>query len=218
MYKKILIYFVLFIIFMQPVSAETYKVYVDKEFGFFGVRSNNTTELISYANKTLYIDIGDTVVWENSVASDERVTVLSDNKLWNDNDAILGWRSKEFRYTFNKSGTYRVHARENQIFQAPENFTDVINTTIWFEYQIYVPTKYQKIVVGSGISNNITQNNKNKIIVKPPIRNVVNSEETTLEDTPEEIIPQMTAKIEKNVSPYEKYTLLELIKSILKRT
>ena len=201
-----ILYALLFIMLIPTVSAETYHVFVDKEFGFFGVRSNNTTELISYDNKTLFIDIGDKVVWENYVVSDERVTVVSSNKLWNETDVVLGWRSKTFGYTFNKSGTYKFHLKENQIFKEPENFTEPLNTSNWF--------KYQTIIVGKKTNEKTTITKKNKIIATTNINQ--NTEET--EEYDEEIIPQITTEIEKSASPYEKYTILELLKSILKRT
>ena len=199
---------------IPTVSAETYHVFVDKEFGFFGVRSNNTTELISYDNKTLYIDIGDKVVWENYVASDERVTIVSNNKLWNETDVVLGWRSKIFEYTFNKSGTYKFHLKENQIFREPENFTEPLNTSNWFKYQIKIPIRSQTIIVGNEIItiNQISQ--KNKIIAQNKIK-ITNDDETS----EEEYIPaqEITTEIEKKVSPYEKYTILEILKSMFNR-
>ncbi len=218
--KKFIIFLIIFFTFISPAAANTYQIFVDKEFGFFGVRSNNYTELISYDNKTFYIDIGDTVGWENYVASDERVTVISDNKLWKDDSVILGWNYKVFKYTFNKSGTYKFHLKENRIFQAPENFTEPLNTSNWFKYQVPIPTRYQKIVVGQGISTgtNTTQKLKNKIIASNPAKKFNKIETDAEEEEYEEIVPQVTAKIEKAASPYEKYTILELLKSIFTRT
>lgn len=208
---KILIFLILLIL-IQPVSAETYRVFVDKEFGFFGVRSNNSTEIINYSDKTLYIDIGDKVEWQNFVASDERVTIISDNKLWN--ETILGWNYKTYNYTFNKSGTYKFHIKENKIFQLPENFTDPINTSIWFNNQVRIPIRIQTIVVGTGISSNIIPKN-NKIIAKNKVKTSTNTEVNDEEEYYH--IPETTINIESKVSPYEKYTILEILKQMFNK-
>lgn len=201
-----------FLILIPTVSAETYRVFVDKEFGFFGVRSNNSTELIDYSNKTLYIDIGDKVEWENFVASDERVTIISENKLWN-NTVTLGWNYKIYGYTFNKSGIYKFHLKENTIFREPENFIGIINSTIWFDNQFRIPIKSQKIVVGSVIISANPTPKKNKIVA-PNIHNTIpeNTEEEEYE-----IVPEVTTKIEIKIPKYEKYTILEILKSMFNR-
>jgi hypothetical protein len=213
--NKTLYIFILFILLIPSVSAETYRVFVDKEFGFFGVRSNNSTEIINYSDKILYIDIGDKIEWENSVASDERATIISNNKLWNDTDAILGWRTKTFGYTFNKSGTYTVHIKENAIFRTPENFTEVINTSLWFKYQTRIPVRSQKIIVGKSVQQTPTiLQKKNKIIASIATK----SEEIEDYENYEEFVPQTTIIPDKSISHYGKYTILELIKSIFNKT
>jgi len=211
---------------ISPAAADTYRVFVDKEFGFFGVRSNNTTELVSYSNRILYVDIGDKVVWDNYVITNERISIISDNKLWSDTAAVLGWNTKIFSYTFNKTGTYKFHVKENTIFNPDLNMTDFYNSTIWFKNQVTIPVKYQTIMVGINKSKNLNDINttnkiqekkRNKIIASNTAK-YSNSPENSEEDEYEEILPQVTAKIEKVASPYDKYTILELLKSILART
>ena len=252
--NKFIFILLIIVIFSSTVEASTYRVYVDKEFGFFGVRENSTN-FTDYSNHTLYINVGDKVEWENFVATDERVTLISDNKLWKESDAILGWNYKIFRYTFNKTGTYKIHIKENQIFRLPENYTinsttriaeDTVNNEgngydygyvvdenhyydynygkvveklpAWFIYQVYVPTRYLTIIVGKELNtnnNNIDQKVKNKIIAKNSVH--VSNSEINVDDE-EQPVSQAISVTEKKVSPYEKYTLLELIKSIFKRT
>jgi len=218
---------ILVILISFSTTGDLYRVYVDKEFGFFGVRENSTN-FTNYQNKILYIDIGDRVEWENFVSTDERITIVSDNSLWNDSYVVLGWNYKVFGYTFNKSGTYRFHIKENQIFKYPENYNETISTEArtnetlpdWFIYQIRVPTKYQTIIVGKNISNttkSIPQKPKNKIVAISG-SNYTRKEEIEEEEYDEySIVPQVTAKIDKKVSQYEKYTILELLKSLFVR-
>lgn len=218
MNKNILIYFILLILLIPSVSAETYRVFVDKEFGFFGVRASSVN-ITEYQNKTLFINVGDKVEWQNFVITDERVTIVSDNKLWNESESVLSGNYKMFGYTFNKSGTYRVHIKENTIYQPPENLSEAINNSlpIWFNYQITTSVKYQKIIVGKSISitnKTITQKPKNKIVAN----NTYSKYEEPEEEYEIETMPQVTAKIEKSTSSYQKYTILELIISIFKRT
>jgi hypothetical protein len=212
---------IIFIIILISTQGEIYKVFVDKEFGFFGVRANSTN-FTSYENRTLYININDTVIWENWVITpNERVTIVSDNMLWNESTSLLSDRYKIFNYTFNKSGTYKIHLKENQIFKYPENFNNTkdnetkTNDTLpdYFRFQVRVPTKYQTIIVGK-----IPVENTEVTIIKPKNKIVARSGSNYSKYNEEEeeyidyITPQI--KIEKSISPYAKYTLLELLKSI----
>jgi hypothetical protein len=94
-------------------TGDLYRVYVDREFGFWAVRTDNTSHTLNWTNKTLYIQTGDKVIWENGDGNGDRVTVVSDNKLWNDSDAILGRINDQFNMTFNSSGTYTFHVKES---------------------------------------------------------------------------------------------------------
>jgi hypothetical protein len=212
--KNIIFIIIIFIITSQISSASSYRVFVDKEFGFFGVQSNST-DIINYTNSTLHINIGDTIEWENFVATDERVTIVSDNRLWNETDAILGWNYKIFSYNFNKKGTYRVHLKENSIYRLPEDYNwskaneERTNKTLseWFEYQVRVPLRYQIIVVGDNTTSPEIKH-KNKIIAKSGS----NYTRTFEDEIYEESIVPITTKIKENTSKYRKYTLLELLK------
>ena len=220
MIKSSKLIFILLILVIFSSTGDIYRVYVDREFGFFGVRENSTN-FTNYENHTLFVNKGDRIEWQNFVTTDERVTLISENKLWNESGAVLGWNYKVFGYTFNKSGTYKVYIKENQIFRLPEDFNRTSdnetkdNNTLpdWFRFQTYVPIRSMKIVVGTNFSNNtIETQKKNKIIALTTVK----SQNNIIDDEPysNEIVPQVTAKIEQKVSPYRKYTILEFLKSI----
>jgi len=71
----------------------------------------NYTPLV-YENLTLDIYSGDTVIWINDADPDERLTVISEQGLWNDTSGILRWNYQEISYTFAQPGTYGVYIRE----------------------------------------------------------------------------------------------------------
>lgn len=205
------------IIFSTIGELTTYRVYVDKQLGFFGVQANNSN-ITNYQNRTIYINLNDTIEWENFVTTDERITIVSDNQLWNDSEGLLAWNYKIFNYTFNKSGKFKVHIRENKYYNPPENTTSNTDLTPWFKYQEYIPTRYMTIIVGSNFSDiptKIIQKKKNRIIVNNTYNTSI--EEPEEEEYFENIIPKTTEKIEKRVSSYQKYTILEFIKNIFGR-
>ena len=95
-----------------PIRVPTvYKVDVEDIYGFTKVVSNSM-ELIPYDlyNRTLTLNAGDTVVWVND--AEDKLTIVSEQGLWDNTSAILRWRYKEFNYTFTKPGTYGVYIKE----------------------------------------------------------------------------------------------------------
>ena len=92
-------------------TGDTYTVYLDREFGFWAVRSDNATTM-DYTNKTLNIKTGDSVRWMNMDGEDDRLTIISDNTLW-EGGQLLSGTGKWFKFTFNRSGYYRFHILEN---------------------------------------------------------------------------------------------------------
>jgi plastocyanin len=94
----------------QPIG-DTYTVYVDREFGFWAVRSDNVTTM-DYTNKILDINTGDSVRWMNMDVEGDRITIISDNTLW-EGGQLLSGTGKWFRFTFNSSGYYQFHIVEN---------------------------------------------------------------------------------------------------------
>lgn len=111
MNRNLLILFIIIISF--SFTGEIFRVYADREFGFWAVRADNLSHTLNWTNKTLYIQTGDAVVWENGDGNGDRVTIISDNKLWNDTDAILGRINDQYNLTFNSSGTFTFHIKES---------------------------------------------------------------------------------------------------------
>ena len=93
-------------------TGEIYHVYADREFGFWGVRSENLSQDLNWTTRTLNIRTGDSVEWVNMDEEDDMVTVVSDNLLWENGTSLYGTGSK-FRFTFNSSGIYSFHIEEN---------------------------------------------------------------------------------------------------------
>ena len=108
----IFLVFVLLIFSSFPAAGEVYVVFTDREFGFWAVRSDNINHTINYTSRTLNINTGDSVEWMNMDNEGERITIVSDNMLW-EGGKVLGSIGSKFRFTFNSSGTYRFHTVEN---------------------------------------------------------------------------------------------------------
>jgi VCBS repeat-containing protein len=110
--KIIFLVLVLLIFSSFPVAGEVYVVFTDREFGFWAVRSYNINHTINYTSRTLNINTGDSIEWMNMDNEGDRITIVSDNLLWEGGKALGGVGSK-FRFTFNSSGTYKFHTVEN---------------------------------------------------------------------------------------------------------
>jgi len=132
------------------VTGDIYRVYVDREFGFWAVRTDNLSHALNWTNKILDIRTGDRVVWENGDSNGDRVTIISDNRLWNDTDAILGIDDL-FGLTFNSSGTFTFHIKEiNRTTFNTSNQTRKIKEIERFPYQrMYLKVKGNKVGVGT---------------------------------------------------------------------
>ncbi|MCX9025916.1 MAG: hypothetical protein OIN85_07475 [Candidatus Methanoperedens sp.] len=110
-------------------------VFTDREFGFWGVRSFNINHTINYTGKTLNINTGDSIEWMNMDNEGDRITIVSDNVLW-EGGKVLGGIGSKFRFTFNSSGTYRFHTVENtRVRLNASNYSenDTKTTTITYE-------------------------------------------------------------------------------------
>lgn len=145
--RKIYIIVLIMFILISPVTGEdnqsvnnntTYRVLVDQHHGFYRVyqvynaTSSNT---IYYENGTLNISRGDTIIWINDAVPDARLTIVSEEKLWDWHDGTLKWSYKQFAYTFNKSGIYDVYIKERPSFQqkiivGPLDNTNITNKTV----------------------------------------------------------------------------------------
>ena len=88
-----------------------YKSYVDQDYGFYRVIDVSNKPTV-YENLTLNIYSGDSVVWINDATPDEKLTIISDQGLWNSTAAILRWNYQQFQYNFTQPGAYSVSIRE----------------------------------------------------------------------------------------------------------
>ena len=133
--KIIFLVLVLLIFSSFPAAGEKYVVFTDREFGFWGVRSYNINHTINYTGRTLNINTGDSIEWMNMDNEDDRITIMSDNLLW-EGGKILGGVGSKFRFTFNSSGAYRFHTVENtRVRLNGSNYTEneTKTTTITYE-------------------------------------------------------------------------------------
>jgi hypothetical protein len=158
---------ILLFVLSFSVTGEIYRVYVDREFGFWAVRSHDINHTVNYNGRTLNIQTGDTVEWENNDYTGNRITIISDNLLW-EGGRSLGGSGSIFRFTFNSSNAYRFHIEERSRFEANTTEENVstydedediwTNTTVIKPYEItYFNPQYQTIIVtgpqvGSGTS------------------------------------------------------------------
>lgn len=122
--KKILIGLVLIISIFTNIAwaAPTkYEIEMDDSHGFYralGTISNGAPFYVPFKdveNKTLSISKNDTIMWKNSV--DLRITIISEQDLWDNTTALLAWSYKSFSYTFPKNGTYKFYIKEYPYFQ-----------------------------------------------------------------------------------------------------
>ncbi len=90
-------------------SPSLYKVFVD-DTGFYKVRDLNNSPII-YENYTLNIYIGDTVSWYSEVDYG-RITIASEQGLWEKNDTRAILINRGFNYTFTTSGMYTFSIKE----------------------------------------------------------------------------------------------------------
>ncbi len=95
----------------QPLE---YRFDVDSDYGFYRVVIVNSTLAAPYENNTLTIRTGDKVIWINDATPDEKLTIVSEQNLWSQNEtgAILLWNYRQFNYTFTQPGEYTFYIKE----------------------------------------------------------------------------------------------------------
>lgn len=139
---KMLLVVMLMVLVIFSSTGEIYKVYLDREFGFWAVRDvTNVSNHIDYKDRVIHINTGDTVIWENADVYDDRVTIVSDNLLWGQQGITMPF-GRQHRLTFNSSGTFRFHIVENS--------RTTLNETATTEYY------YEDQDTGEELSFNIT--------------------------------------------------------------
>ncbi len=96
---------------ITPVRTQfLYSSEVDELYGFYRVISSNGSA--SYTNRTLTINVSDSVRWVSVTANNYILTVVSKENLWNNSSSRLKGRLDRFNYTFTQPGTYEVYIKE----------------------------------------------------------------------------------------------------------
>lgn len=116
--RKIFLALIIMSILISPVIGDdnstkepvTYRVSVDNQQGFSRVYDVTSNKVVYAQNKTLNIYRGDTIVWSNNV--DARITIISEQGLWDNKSGFLPREYKIFNYTFTKSGIYDIYIKE----------------------------------------------------------------------------------------------------------
>lgn len=139
--RKMCIILIIISILISPVIGDdnstkepvTYRVFVDNQQGFNRIFDITLNKPVYSQNRTLNIYRGDTIIWINNI--DRRLTIISEQKLWDNKSGHLAQEYKELNYTFTEPGIYNVYIKE-------------------------YPTLKQKIIVGpieqDSTSKNIT--------------------------------------------------------------
>lgn len=101
-----------------------YLTFVHDGMGFYKVRNlDMPPRVFNYENRVLYINQGDSMIWEND-ADKQTLTILSDQNLWTSQvgQIAVGHR---IDYTFDNPGTYGIYIKE----ASSKRQTIVVNTT-----------------------------------------------------------------------------------------
>lgn len=88
----------------------TYRVFVDNQQGFNRIFDITLNKPVYSQNRTLNVYRGDTIIWINNI--DRRLTIISEQKLWDNKSGFLAEEYKEFNYTFSEPGIYNVYIKE----------------------------------------------------------------------------------------------------------
>ena len=121
-----IILFMYMVFYINGASATiVYKSSVDYDYGFYkvigsGLKPASDSEpestyfvTVNYRNKTLTINQGDTVSWTNYDPKDWSMTIVSEQGLWGGDNSYLKQSYRTFSHTFNESGIYGIHIRED---------------------------------------------------------------------------------------------------------
>jgi plastocyanin len=128
--RRIILFTILISFSITCVAAENYTVSIDREYGFWALRSDNISHVLQYQGRVLNINTGDTVKWSNEDTYGDRVTINSNNRIWM-GDKALGSPGKFYSVTFNTSNSYQIRLVETTAFFG--GTTTISNTTYYDE-------------------------------------------------------------------------------------
>jgi len=133
---------ILIILLSFSTTGELYRVFADREFGFWAVRAENVSNNTHFVNKTLSISTGDVVDFVNMDSNDDRITIISENNLW-EGGKILSGTGKKLNFTFNSSGNFRFRIAENtHVSLNASNFTSENRTDLTRTYTVCGGERY----------------------------------------------------------------------------
>lgn len=133
--KIICLVLILLIFSSFTAAGEVYVIFTDRELGFWAVRSYDINHTLNYTSRTLNINTGDSIEWMNMDTKGDRITIVSDDNLWEGGEA-LGSQGSKFKFTFNSSGIYRFHIAENtriRINSSNYSQNETTTTTVTYE-------------------------------------------------------------------------------------
>lgn len=126
---KMMISLVVTSILMSPViaidnqsinSPNIYKILIDQNYGFFRIYEmydNMLAKDINSKNGILNISKGDTIIFVSNTVSDNTLTIVSEEQLWDDEDGILKYSGREFSHTFYNFGIYNIYIKERPLLK-----------------------------------------------------------------------------------------------------
>lgn len=94
----------------STTNSTTYRSLVDGYKGFYRVVIAGA-EQPPYENHTLNINVGDKMVWSNEDLS-ETLTIISEQELWKDKDAVLRHTGSQFSYIFDRTGIFTFYIKQ----------------------------------------------------------------------------------------------------------
>ena len=114
--RPILYIFLIVIIYLSvgdidQNSSSTYRSFIDGYHGFYNVAVAETEDILPYENYTLNINVGEEIVWINDDQSDA-ITIISEQELWKDDEAVLESKGGKFSHIFNNSGMFTVYMKQ----------------------------------------------------------------------------------------------------------
>jgi plastocyanin len=104
----------LFIGDVDAGNSTTYLSLVDGYNGFNRITSS-VGEPPLYENHTFNINVGESITWVNNDPSD-KITIISEQGLWQNDYVVLSHAGRRFSYTFNSSGIYTFSIKEYKRF------------------------------------------------------------------------------------------------------